>query len=65
LCGPESETGVRENSLGHLIVTSSAGGDAELPARLAESSKDRPRTRKRLLKVNRLPFTVTRPGSFV
>jgi hypothetical protein len=54
LCNPESETGVRDNSLGHLIVASFAGWSAELPARLAEASKDRPKTRKRKLKVNRL-----------
>ena len=47
LGGPESETGVRENSLGHLIVASFAGWSRELPARFAEASKDRPTNRKR------------------
>ena len=47
LGGPESETGVRENSLGHLIVASFAGWSRELPARLAEASKDQRKNRKR------------------
>src|SRR4029077_14086331 len=54
LCSPERETGVRNNSLCHLIVASLAGWSTELPARLAEASKDRPRTRNRYLKVKRL-----------
>src|SRR5580700_8004149 len=62
LGGPESETGVRDNSLGHLIVASIAGADRKPPAGLAEASKDRPRTRKRLLKMNRLCLLYRIPG---
>ena len=54
LCGPESDSGVRDNSLSHLIVASLAGVDTKPPAGLAEASKGLARTRKRQLKVNRL-----------
>jgi hypothetical protein len=61
LCGPESNSGVRGNSLGHFNVASVAGWSAELPAGLAEASKDRADARMRLLKVNRL-FSLYRSG---
>jgi hypothetical protein len=65
LCGPESDSGVRDNSLGHVIVASLAGGHAQLPAGLSEASKDRPRTRKCQLKIKCLPLTLTKPPNFV